>query len=66
MTPDYKKFAKTVMSDALDGCDWDGGDLQEIALECGILREVEGGYNPEVHGIHEYAQPGDPWLVFAE
>jgi hypothetical protein len=37
--PDLKRFAERVL-DAANYGDLDGGDLQEIAVECGVLREI--------------------------
>jgi hypothetical protein len=45
--------------------DLDGGDIQDKAVECGIL--VETQYDPEKHGPTETDQePGDPWYVFSD
>lgn len=48
------------------GNDLDAADVQEKALELGLI--VETKYDPEIHGRNEnseYAEPGDQWFVFA-
>ena len=45
------------------GCDIDGGEAQDWAVELGIL--IETTYDPALHGESEDAEPGDPWFVFA-
>lgn len=59
--PDYKTFVRTILD---DGGDWSDTALHELAVKHGILEEVS--YDPEIHGQHEYAEPGDPWHVFVE
>lgn len=50
-----------------DGCDWDGADIQDRAKDLGLIVEVPGGYNPEVHGESEFdADPGDTWYTAAK
>lgn len=63
--PDYKAFAHWCIKKFAWSCDVDGGDIQDKAVEYGILKEVP--YDPERHGESEYdAEPGDPWYEFVE
>ena len=52
-----------VFDDSVWSDHWDGGDVQDMAVECGIL--VETTYDPEVHGPSDMANPGDRWYVFS-
>lgn len=48
-----------------EGCGLDGGDIQDKAVSCGILVQVE--YDPDEHGPNDYdAEKGDPWFVFSD
>jgi hypothetical protein len=61
------EFARWVIeSSAFSGCDLDGGDVQQKAIECGLL--VETTYDPSVHGTATMydAEPGDPWCAFSD
>lgn len=61
--PEYKEFAIKVISESLDGSDWDGGSIQELAEKHGIIKSVP--YDPDVHGPNDVgAELGDPWFVF--
>jgi hypothetical protein len=66
MALNLAEFAKwAIRSGPWDGSDLDGGDIQDKAVECGIL--VETKYDPEKHGPSETDQePGDPWYVFSD
>lgn len=48
-----------------DGCDLDGGSIQDEAVKAGIL--IETKYDPEQHeaGSDCGAEEGDPWYVFS-
>ena len=61
------EFAKwAVENGCLEGCDLGGGEIQDKAIECGII--VQTKYDPERHGQQFYAEvdPGDPWFVFSD
>ncbi len=62
--PDWEGFGRAVMASWPDG-DLDGYELQELAAKHNVLSEVEGGYNPEIHGTDHWFDPviGDPWFV---
>ena len=56
-----RQFARWV----IEGGSLDGGDVQDMALRMGLLREEP--YDPSKHGPNEVdAGPGDPWYVFTE
>lgn len=60
---DYKGFAHAIM-EAWPTGGVDGGDLQEIAVEFGLLTGVPGGFDPEKHEDAECcAERGDPWFM---
>lgn len=49
---------------AWQGCDLDGGAMQDKAEELGLI--VKEPYDPEKHGPNDIdAEPGDDWYVFA-
>lgn len=60
------EFARWVITESVrKGCDLDGGEVQEKAVELGIL--VETKYDPAVHGTNDIdAEAGDTWFVFSE
>jgi hypothetical protein len=45
------------------GCDLDGADVQDKAIECGVIVQVP--YDPKKHGRSEL-DPGEPWYVFSD
>lgn len=63
--PDFRGFTEAIMEFWPMG-DVDGGDLQEIAIRCGIIAPVPGGFDPEEHEdeVGYGAEPGDPWFQF--
>ena len=62
---DVYKFASTLIGYALDGCDSDGGTVQDLAEKCGLI--IETKYDPEKHGADglSICDPGDPWFVLS-
>ena len=36
----FKEFANKILQVAFDGNDLDGSDIQDIGVECGLLKEV--------------------------
>lgn len=61
------EFAQWVLtSSCFDGCDLDGGDIQNMAVKFGLI--VETQYDPEEHGEDTICDiaPGDPWYVFSD
>ena len=61
------EFARWVLeTSTFDGSDLDGGDVQDKALECGVI--VETNYDPAIHGETAICEvkPGDPWFVFSD
>lgn len=57
----WAKFGSAVMADWPESYDLDALDLQELALEAGVLVPV--AYDPEKHmDVFGLApEPGDPW-----
>lgn len=61
---DLAAFAAwAVMNGPWEGCSLDGGEVQEKAVELGII--VKTKYDPEKHGAGADADPGDDWYVFS-
>ena len=59
------QFFKRCVEVSWDGGDVGGGDIQDWAVELGLLTETH--YDPEIHGESEWDQePGDPWYVFSQ
>jgi hypothetical protein len=61
------EFAKwAVEKGCFEGCDLDGGSIQDKALECGVI--VQTKYDPRLHGPQFCAEldPGEPWFVFSD
>jgi hypothetical protein len=61
------EFARwAVENGTWSGCDLDGADIQDKALECGVIVQVP--YDPEKHGTqyHGELDPGEPWYVFSD
>lgn len=63
-SPDYKSFAVWCVQTAFEACDLDGVDIQDKAVEFGIIKKVP--YDPEIHGDSDYVEIGDEWFVFVE
>ena len=59
------EFARwAIEKGCFDGCDLDGGSIQDKAENLGII--VRTQYDPEKHGDSGEAEPGDDWFVFAD
>lgn len=63
-------FAQAVVKSTLWGHyidDLDGGDVQQWALDHGVMREVEGGFDPDSHFDDSgCAERGDTWYEFTD
>lgn len=60
--PDWEGFGRAIMVVWQAHCDLDAADCFEMAIENNLLREIEGGFDPESH--HDEvgnAEEGDPW-----
>lgn len=58
--PDYEGFALAMCQFAFDGSGVDGGTIQELGVDYGVLRTEE--FNVDQHGNvanAEYFEPGD-------
>jgi len=59
------EFAQWALNDgSFGGCGLDGGDIQDKALEFGII--VQTLYDPEKHGSCADAEIGEVWYVFSD
>ena len=60
------EFAKwAIENSSFEGCDLDGGYVQEKAVELGILTRTK--FDPDVHGEPVCdVEPGDEWFVFSD
>ena len=63
--PDFEAFGRMVLQEWPVG-DIDGSDLFAWALACHLIKEVEGGFDPEQHSDTECICPeiGDPWYEY--
>ena len=58
------EFVRWAISEGpFEGCDLDGGGIQDKAEKLGIL--IKTKYDPALHGETDICEPGDDWLVFA-
>jgi hypothetical protein len=66
LTANLAKFAQWALTEgAWHGHDLDGGDVQEKAVELGLVVQVP--YDPEIHGESEFEiEPGDSWFLFSK
>ena len=64
LTP-WAKLGVSVMENWPDYGDIDGWELQDMAVKAGVLTEVEGGFDPEVHDDTQgvFPEPGDQWFI---
>lgn len=55
-------FANSVIQTAFEGGSLDGGEIQELAVEHGLL--IETTFDPKKHtDLEGCAEKGDPWFV---
>lgn len=60
-----KQFARWVIGEAcFEGCDLDGGTIQDKAAELGLISAVP--YDPDKHRNVEDAEPGDDIYVYSD
>lgn len=63
--PDYEAFAKDAMRSWPDA-DLDANDLEQFAINHGLLIEVEGGFDPAKHECpFGLSEKGDQWFQLA-
>lgn len=65
LVPLAKLGVEAVEECAWQGCNFDGGDIQETAAKLGAIQEAAEGYDPAVHGESDLCEPGDRWFEFA-
>lgn len=57
-------FAKEIIRISWEGCDADGGTIEELALKHDLVKVVE--FDPKIHNdTNGCAIVGDDWFVFA-
>ena len=61
--PQLGAFARYVVETMWETLDVDGGDLQDRAIELGIIVPVPGGFDPDKHHSEWNSERGDPWYV---
>ena len=60
--PDWEGFGRAVMG-CWPGGDIDGGHLQDLAEQYGLIVKAPGGFDPEKHYDETCsADPGDTWF----
>ena len=60
-----RRFAGwAIMEGPFQGYDLDGGSVQDAAQEHGLIAEVPGGYDPDVHA-EEDLERGDTYYTLA-
>lgn len=68
LAPLAKMGFEAITECAWQGCNFDGEDIQESAVQSGAIQEVAGGYDPAIHsdsGTRPYlCEPGDRWFEF--
>lgn len=58
------RFARDMILEAFDGCDVDGGTIQDVAEREGLL--IRTTYDPAVHKEVGDVEAGDEWFVVAD
>lgn len=58
------EFARWALTEgSFQGCNLDGGEIQDKALELGLIRETK--FDPAKHGEHSDFEKGDSYYEFA-
>ena len=58
-----QQFAREVIQGAFEGADWDGFEIQELGVKCGLLKKVP--FDPAKHVDPEgFCEAGDWWYEF--
>ena len=57
-----QKFARELLCASFEGCSFDGGDIQELALKHGLVR-IEP-YNADDHSYFDAISEGDDYYCF--
>ena len=65
--PDWEDFGRAIMQYGWPTNDIDGSELFDLCLMYGLVRPIEGGFNPDEHIDAEGICPdvGDPWYEYA-
>ena len=64
-TPDWEGFCRDVMAE-WPVTDIDGVTLWELSVKHRLIREIHGGFDPDVHQDWDRIdpEPGDPWYEY--
>jgi hypothetical protein len=59
----HRKFFMAGMAAAIEGCDWDGADIQDTAVELGLAKVEK--FDPAKHSEYDFGlvDPGEDWVV---
>lgn len=61
--PDWEGFGKAIMREWQEHWDVEASEKFKLAVEFKLLREIEGGFDPEKHeDAYGCAEPGDSWF----
>lgn len=64
--PDWEAFGKRVFA-LIEWPEYfydiEGPEVFELAKEHNLVREIPGGFNPEIHDCPYGSEPGDPWYT---
>ena len=65
-SPDWEDFGRAVVQYGWPTNDIDGSELFDLCLMYGLIRAIEGGFNPDEHIDAEGICPdaGDPWYEY--
>jgi len=59
------QFVKECVSYAWEGMNMDGGEIEELAVRCGVISQTK--FDPSKHVDHTgYSEPGDPWFEYTD
>lgn len=58
------KFAENAFLVSWDGCDLDGGEIQDMGVALGLLTKSE--YDPSIHGEDFEGEPGDTYYTYSD
>lgn len=64
MTPCARFVMWALVNGSWQGCDLDGGSVQDKAVELGLIHAIP--YNPEIHASSDCCEAGDEWFVPTE
>jgi hypothetical protein len=64
--PDWEGFSRAIMEEWYEHYDMEASERFDLAVKFGVLKEIEGGFDPESHHNNPCdAEAGDPWFEIA-